>query len=145
MNAQYHLHLTHNLFFLLTWQYLYNNSNNQYVEKGSFFEIKTSKKQTQWTNGKLFFSEKCLEVSLILEIAILPPNKGKAYTLSTCLKNCHMLQSWTKYSTNVPRLYPPFLRFSTISLHHNWIGTRLLSPKGECMSCLTSCQTTKDP
>ena len=36
-------------------------------------------------------------------------------------------QSWTEYLKT-------FSQFSTISLNHKWIGTRLLSPKGECRS-----------
>ena len=36
-----------------------------------------------------------------------------------------------------------FSRLSTVSFHHKWNETRLLSPESECMSCITSCQTTK--
>ena len=47
--------------------------------------------------------------------------------------------SWKyKLGQNIKTL----LRFSTISLHHKWNGTRLLSPESACTSCLTSCQTT---
>ena len=44
-------------------------------------------------------------------------------------------QSWTKHLET-------FSLFSTISLHHKWNGTILLSPESECMSCLMSCRTT---
>ena len=33
---------------------------------------------------------------------------------------------------------------SSISIHHKWNGTRLLSPESEYTSCLSSCQMTWD-
>ena len=41
------------------------------------------------------------------------------------------MQSWTKYLET-------FSRFNTISLHHKWNGTRLLSPESEFTSFCTS-------
>ena len=46
-------------------------------------------------------------------------------------------QSWTKHLET-------FSLFSTISLYYKWNGTRLLSPEGECTSCVTSYRTTED-
>ena len=40
------------------------------------------------------------------------------------------------------KTFRDFFTFSTISFHHEWIGTRLLSLQSEYMSCLTSCWTT---
>ena len=43
-------------------------------------------------------------------------------------------QSWKKHLLT-------FSGFSTISLHHKWNETELLSLESECTSCLTSCWT----
>ena len=37
-----------------------------------------------------------------------------------------------------------FSRFRTISFHHKWNATRLLSPECECTNCLMSFRTTGD-
>ena len=51
------------------------------------------------------------------------------------LKATWLLQPGTKHTKT-------FSLFSTISLHHKWHRTRLLSPQSECTNYLTSCRMT---
>ena len=53
------------------------------------------------------------------------------------MKNTMLLRSWS-----CKKYLQTFSGFSTISLHHKWRGTRLLSPESECLICHMSCRKT---
>ena len=61
--------------------------------------------------------------------------RSKHFAILRLTTKVKQLQSWTKHLGT-------FTLFSTICLHHNWNGIRLLSPESECTSCLTGCRTT---
>ena len=43
------------------------------------------------------------------------------------------------------KAFVDFLRFSTVSFHLKWNGTRLYSPESDCTCCFTSYPTTLGP